>query len=197
VAFNGLAPLGCIPSQRVRSTDGKCLSHVNDYALEFNAAAKKLLDGLNAKLPGAQMGLADCYSVVMELIEHPEKNGNVLIDVSREYVNTHLLLLLLLSHGAYIPIVVVVAGFTTAHTSCCNVDTEVGGLCLPNTRPCSDRSAFVFWDAYHTSDAANKVIADRLWADMMSAGQGGASAPPRVGASSPAAAPSPSPSEDY
>lgn len=164
VAFNGLAPLGCIPSQRVRSTDGKCLSHVNDYALEFNAAAKKLLDGLNAKLPGAQMGLADCYSVVMELIEHPEKNG-----------------------------------FTTAHTSCCNVDTEVGGLCLPNTRPCSDRSAFVFWDAYHTSDAANKVIADRLWADMMSAGQGGASAPPRVGASSPAAAPSPSPSpsEDY
>jgi hypothetical protein len=84
VAFNGLAPLGCIPSQRVRSTDGKCLSHVNDYALEFNAAAKKLLDGLNAKLPGAQMGLADCYSVVMELIEHPEKNGNVLIDVSRE-----------------------------------------------------------------------------------------------------------------
>ena len=77
------------------------------------------------------------------------------------------------------------------------MDTEVGGLCLPNTRPCSDRSAFVFWDAYHTSDAANKVIADRLWADMMSAGQGGASAPARVGASSPAAAPSPSPSEDY
>ena len=44
----------------------------------------------------------------MELIEHPEKNGNVLIDVSHEctasplrrraYVNTHLLLL---SHGAY------------------------------------------------------------------------------------------------
>lgn len=162
VAFNGLPPLGCIPSQRVRSTDGKCLSHVNDYAVQFNAAAKKLLDGLNAKLPGAQMGLADCYSVVMELIEHPEENG-----------------------------------FTTAHTSCCNVDTEVGGLCLPNTRPCSDRSAFVFWDAYHTSDAANKVIADRLWADMTSAGHGSASATPHVAASSPDVAPSPSPSQDY
>jgi len=107
----------------------------------------------------------------------------------------------ILSHTAHIPIVVVVvvvvvAGFTTAHTSCCNVDTEVGGLCLPNTRPCSDRSAFVFWDAYHTSDAANKVIADRLWAGMMaSAGHGGgASAPPSVGASP---APAPFPSEDY
>lgn len=90
----------------------------------------------------------------------------------------------------------------TAHTSCCNVDTEVGGLCLPNTRPCSDRSAFVFWDAYHTSDAANKVIADRLWADMMSAARhrGALAPPPRVAASSPAAAPSPSPSpsqDDY
>ncbi|PAN08138.1 hypothetical protein PAHAL_1G390700 [Panicum hallii] len=162
VVFNGLAPLGCIPSQRVRSTDGKCLGKVNAYAVQFNAAAKKLLDGMNAKLPGAQMALADCYSVVMELIEHPDKHG-----------------------------------FTTAHTSCCNVDTEVGGLCLPNTRPCRDRSAFVFWDAYHTSDAANKVIADRLWAGMMaSAGHGGgASAPPSVGASSPA--PAPFPSEDY
>lgn len=102
------------------------------------------------------------------------------------------------SSSSFLTVRCVYAGFTTAHTSCCNVDTEVGGLCLPNTRPCSDRSAFVFWDAYHTSDAANKVIADRLWADMMSAaGQGGgASAPPRVGASSPAAAPSPSPSQD-
>jgi phospholipase/lecithinase/hemolysin len=205
VAFNGLPPLGCIPSQRVRSTDGKCLSHVNDYAVQFNAAAKKLLDGLNAKLPGAQMGLADCYSVVMELIEHPEENGNTcpasvhartasppLRRPARAYVNTRLFYFLP-SHG-----VIVVAGFTTAHTSCCNVDTEVGGLCLPNTRPCSDRSAFVFWDAYHTSDAANKVIADRLWADMTSAGHGGAaSATPQVAASSPDVAPSPSPSKDY
>ena len=31
---------------------------------------------LNAKLPGARMSLADCYSVVMELIEHPKKYGN-------------------------------------------------------------------------------------------------------------------------
>jgi len=75
--FSGLAPLGCIPSQRVHSTDGKCLGKVNAYAVQFNAAATKLLDGMNAKLPGAQMALADCYSVVMELIEHPEKHGNV------------------------------------------------------------------------------------------------------------------------
>ncbi|XP_015689203.1 GDSL esterase/lipase At5g37690-like [Oryza brachyantha] len=152
VVFNSLPPLGCIPSQRVHSGNGKCLDHVNAYAVEFNAAAKKLLDGMNAKLPGARMALADCYSVVMELIVHPEKHG-----------------------------------FTTAHTSCCNVDTTVGGLCLPNSRPCSDRKAFVFWDAYHTSDAANRVIADLLWDAMPSAGSGGAATPL-------AASPAPSPS---
>ncbi|BAS71247.1 Os01g0238400 [Oryza sativa Japonica Group] len=35
---------------------------------------------------------------------------------------------------------------------------------------CDDRTTFVFWDAYHTSDATNQVIADRLYADMVSAG---------------------------
>uniref|UniRef100_A0ACD5YTS2 Uncharacterized protein n=1 Tax=Avena sativa TaxID=4498 RepID=A0ACD5YTS2_AVESA len=155
VAFNGLPPLGCIPAQRVKSATGECLDHVNSYAVQFNAAAKKLLDGMNARLPGAQMALADCYSVVMELIQHPQKHG-----------------------------------FTTSDTSCCGVDTKVGGLCLPDSTPCRDRKAYVFWDAYHTSDAANRIIADRLWDDMTSA-----TAPaPRASAPGPAAAPAPSPS---
>lgn len=121
VWFTGLAPLGCIPSQRVLSDSGECLEDVNAYALQFNAAAKDLLVRLNAKLPGARMSLADCYSVVMELIEHPKKYG-----------------------------------FTTSHTSCCDVDTSVGGLCLPTADVCADRAEFVFWDAYHTSDAADR-----------------------------------------
>uniref|UniRef100_A0A453PHY6 GDSL esterase/lipase n=1 Tax=Aegilops tauschii subsp. strangulata TaxID=200361 RepID=A0A453PHY6_AEGTS len=37
-----------------------------------------------------------------------------------------------------------------------------------DSTPCRDRKAYVFWDAYHTSDAANRVIADRLSADSVS-----------------------------
>lgn len=155
VAFNGLPPLGCIPAQRVLSPTGECLAHVNRYAARFNAAAKKLLDGMNARLPGARMALADCYSVVMDLIEHPQKHG-----------------------------------FTTSDTSCCGVDSKVGGLCLPDSKPCSARDAFVFWDAYHTSDAANRVIADRLWADMHLAAPGPA---PRATAPGPGPATTPAP----
>lgn len=74
--FNGIGPLGCIPSQRVKSGNGQCLHRVNQYVKEFNAQVTKLLVALNAALPGAQMVLADSYPVVMELINHPEKYGN-------------------------------------------------------------------------------------------------------------------------
>ncbi|KAJ8471295.1 hypothetical protein OPV22_025638 [Ensete ventricosum] len=130
VVFHGLAPMGCIPSQRATAADGKCLGFVNDYVLQFNSRVKKLLVGLNSKLPGAQMAFADCYNVVLDLINHPEQYG-----------------------------------FKVSHTSCCNVDTTVGGLCLPNSRLCSDRKEYVFWDAYHPTDAANEVIANQLFAD--------------------------------
>jgi hypothetical protein len=74
--FSGLAPLGCIPSQRVLSDTGKdCLEEVNEYAVEFNAATAELVEGLNAKLPGARMVLTDTYSIVMDLIDHPYKYG--------------------------------------------------------------------------------------------------------------------------
>jgi hypothetical protein len=75
------------------------------------------------------------------------------------------------------------AGFKTSNTSCCHVDTTVGGLCLPTAQLCPDRKDFVFWDAYHTSDAANQIIADRLFADMVGSGDvvpGNATTAPRV-----------------
>ena len=59
----------------------------------------------------------------------------------------------------------------------------MGGLCLPTASVCDDRKDFVFWDAYHTSDAANQVIADRLFSEMVGSGAvvaGNATSPPRV-----------------
>ncbi|EEE54201.1 hypothetical protein OsJ_01041 [Oryza sativa Japonica Group] len=66
-------------SVAVTATECGCLDDVNGYAVQFNAAAKNLLEWLNAKLPGASISLADCYSIVMELIEHPQKYGLKLV----------------------------------------------------------------------------------------------------------------------
>lgn len=58
------------------------------------------------------------------------------------------------------------SGFKVSNTSCCNVDTSLGGLCLPNSKMCTNRNDYVFWDAFHPSDAANAVLADKLFSRL-------------------------------
>uniref|UniRef100_A0A0D3F3V9 Uncharacterized protein n=1 Tax=Oryza barthii TaxID=65489 RepID=A0A0D3F3V9_9ORYZ len=72
-------PCSTASSVAVTATEGGCLDDVNAYAVQFNTAAKNLLERLNTKLPDASMFLADCYSIVMELIEHPQKYGFKLV----------------------------------------------------------------------------------------------------------------------
>ncbi|KAF3783704.1 GDSL esterase/lipase [Nymphaea thermarum] len=146
IVYNGLGPMGCIPSQRVRTSTGECFESVNSLALKFNSALKAKTKELNSRLPDADFTVADIYSIVLDLIMNPATYG-----------------------------------FKYANTSCCNVDGTLGGLCLPNTRLCSSRHDYVFWDAYHPSDAANVVIAEKLFNDpdlQIGARANGYSAPP-------------------
>ncbi|PIN09776.1 Triacylglycerol lipase [Handroanthus impetiginosus] len=133
MVFHGLGPLGCIPSQRVKSSRRQCLSQVNQWVQQFNSKVNKLIANLNAHLPSSQLIFADTYQEVLDLIENPT---------------------------AY--------GFKVSNTSCCNVDTKLGGLCLPNSKLCSNRSDYVFWDAFHPSDAANVVLAQHFFNTIFS-----------------------------
>ncbi|CAK9175619.1 unnamed protein product [Ilex paraguariensis] len=134
MVFHSLGPLGCIPSQRVKSRRGQCLEQVNKWALQFNSRVQNLIAILNRNLPSAQIAFADTYQPVLDLINNPT---------------------------AY--------GFKVSNTSCCNVDTSIGGLCLPNSKLCKNRKDYVFWDAFHPSDAANAVLADRLFSTVFPA----------------------------
>ncbi|GAB4831584.1 hypothetical protein Ancab_005596 [Ancistrocladus abbreviatus] len=134
VVFHGMGPLGCIPSQRVKSRRGMCLQQVNQWAQQFNSQVYNLIVKLNRHLPAAEFAFADTYPVVLDLIINPQ---------------------------AY--------GFKVSNTSCCNVDTTIGGLCLPNSKLCRDRKDYVFWDAFHPSDAANAIIAEKLFSSLFSA----------------------------
>lgn len=131
IVFHGLGPLGCIPSQRVKSKQGQCLHRVNEWVLVFNARVQKLLASLNQRLPTAGFAFADTYQAVLDLIDNPTNYG-----------------------------------FKVSNTSCCNVDTSVGGLCLPNSKLCKNRHEYVFWDAFHPSDGANAILADKLFSSL-------------------------------
>eukprot|EP00253_Pinus_taeda_P034086 PITA_34086 len=73
--FTGLGPLGCIPLQRVLTTDGSCQQNLNEYAVKFNAATGNLIADLNSKLPGARFVFADGYTFFTKLIENPQAYG--------------------------------------------------------------------------------------------------------------------------
>ncbi|GLT28801.1 hypothetical protein SLA2020_037070 [Shorea laevis] len=133
VVYNGLGPLGCIPSQRVKSRKGQCLKRVNEWVLEFNSKVQNLVTSLNKRFPNAKFMFADTYPDVLDLIDNPT---------------------------AY--------GLKVSNTSCCTV-ASLGGLCLPNSKLCSNRDEYVFWDAFHPSDKANEVLAEKVFPRLFSA----------------------------
>ncbi|KAI4299598.1 hypothetical protein L6164_033041 [Bauhinia variegata] len=146
IVFHGLGPLGCIPSQRVKSRKGECLKRVNEWVMEFNSKVEKLLRTLNNRLPNAKLLLADTYPLVLDLINNPSTYG-----------------------------------FKVSNTSCCKVDTSIGGLCLPNSKICRNRTEYVFWDAFHPSDAANAVLAEKFFSGLFSSAPSAAPGPSHQG----------------
>lgn len=80
--FNGIGPLGCIPSQRVKSNHGTCLKQVNMWVQEFNSKVQKLVKNLNWNLPSAQITFADIYQSVLNLIENPTAYGKNIFNFS-------------------------------------------------------------------------------------------------------------------
>ncbi|CAH1421952.1 unnamed protein product [Lactuca virosa] len=55
-------------------------------------------------------------------------------------------------------------GFTVRDTACCGVGRNQGQMtCLPLQTPCFNRDQYVFWDAFHPTQAANAVLAQRAY----------------------------------
>ncbi|CAO2185172.1 unnamed protein product [Urochloa humidicola] len=55
-------------------------------------------------------------------------------------------------------------GFTVLDRGCCGVGRNNGQItCLPLQRPCDDRAAYIFWDAFHPTEAANRIYAAKAY----------------------------------
>ncbi|XP_022733791.1 GDSL esterase/lipase At5g41890 [Durio zibethinus] len=132
----GVGPLGCIPFVRAFKLlpSGKCSGEVNALIQRYNEKLKELLNRLNQEMgPEAIFVFGNSYHVFMNIIAN-----------YRQF------------------------GFENADEPCC------GGYFPPficfksrdaNTSAsalCEDRSKYVFWDAYHPTEAANLIIAKQL-----------------------------------
>ncbi|KAE8126178.1 hypothetical protein FH972_020922 [Carpinus fangiana] len=55
-------------------------------------------------------------------------------------------------------------GFSVADKGCCGIGRNQGQItCLPLSIPCLNRDKYVFWDAFHPTQAANQIIARRAY----------------------------------
>ncbi|EXB58276.1 GDSL esterase/lipase [Morus notabilis] len=55
-------------------------------------------------------------------------------------------------------------GFSNVNEGCCGVGRNNGQItCLPLQTPCANRNAYLFWDAFHPTEAGNAVVARRAY----------------------------------
>lgn len=56
------------------------------------------------------------------------------------------------------------AGFSVIDRGCCGIGRNRGQItCLPYAVPCSNRNQYMFWDAFHPTEAANAILAWRAY----------------------------------
>lgn len=57
-----------------------------------------------------------------------------------------------------------IAGLKVLDRGCCGIGRNQGQItCLPLAMPCMNRDEYVFWDAFHPTQAVNKIIAQRAY----------------------------------
>ncbi|CAN0891012.1 GDSL esterase/lipase At1g71250 [Linum grandiflorum] len=55
-------------------------------------------------------------------------------------------------------------GFSVVDRGCCGIGRNQGQItCLPYAIPCTNRNAFVFWDAFHPTQSVNSILAQRAF----------------------------------
>ncbi|XP_010273430.2 PREDICTED: GDSL esterase/lipase At4g18970-like [Nelumbo nucifera] len=55
-------------------------------------------------------------------------------------------------------------GFTVTNTGCCGMGQNNGQItCLPLQTPCQNRNQYLFWDAFHPTEAANVIVGGRSY----------------------------------
>ncbi|KAF9589764.1 hypothetical protein IFM89_028673 [Coptis chinensis] len=60
-------------------------------------------------------------------------------------------------------------GFTVTNAGCCGVGRNNGQItCLPFQTPCRNRNQYVFWDAFHPTEAANFIVGRRSYSAQSS-----------------------------
>ncbi|KAE8709815.1 putative zinc finger protein [Hibiscus syriacus] len=130
-------PLGCYPMLKTRRNGSSCIEALNQAATLFNDGLKSLIDVAKSDMQNSSLVFVNSYKIISDIIENPSTKG-----------------------------------FKDANNECCEVvpSAQLGGsgtLCMPGGKICSDRSAHVFFDGLHPTEAVNVEIATKAFTSYL------------------------------
>ncbi|KAI9119735.1 hypothetical protein K1719_009124 [Acacia pycnantha] len=136
IAFQNVGALGCTPSNRATTTNpsGRCVEFLLAMARRHNRALSVALHKLERRLPGFKYSIFDYYNAILDMGNNPSKYG--------------------LKEGK---------------SACCGSGAYRGSGCgggfsgNDTFEVCSNPSEYVWFDGGHTTDSANKRLAELIW----------------------------------
>ncbi|CAL5398782.1 unnamed protein product [Camellia sinensis] len=129
----GIGPLGCIPNQLATG----------------QALPGRCVDYVNQILGSFNEGLRSLVTIFNNGTTHP---GAIFV-----YGNTYGIFGDILNNPA-------AYGFNIVDRACCGIGRNQGQItCLPFAVPCSNRSQYVFWDAFHPTQSTTAILAQRAY----------------------------------
>lgn len=166
--MTGVGQIGCIPYQLARydgNVNGnRCNEEINSAISLFNTGLKRVVDRFNrGLLPGARFVYLDSFQSSQDLAENARTYGRGVACVSilhctnqTEFWEIYAFFFWLCVCNA--------TGFDVVDEGCCGVGRNNGQItCLPLQMPCDERGKYLFWDAFHPTEAANIVLAKKAY----------------------------------
>lgn len=152
--MTGTGPLGCVPAELAqRSRNGQCSPELQRAAGLFNPQLTQMLLALNSELGSNVFIAANTQLTHYDFINNPQAFG---ISHSLTHPTSHKVVLNLLVFNLS-------TGFVTSKVACCGQGPYNGiGLCTPLSNLCPNRDLYAFWDPFHPSERANRIIVQQI-----------------------------------
>ncbi|KAL5982883.1 hypothetical protein ACLOJK_016962 [Asimina triloba] len=140
IAVTAVGQIGCIPYELAR-LENTSNTNRNGNGSRCNEAMNKAISQFNSGL----RRMVDRF------------NGGQLPGAKFVYVDSYHSLNDIVANAASY-------GFKVVDQGCCGVGKNNGQItCLPLQQPCNNRQTYVFWDAFHPTEAANIIIATKAY----------------------------------
>lgn len=167
VAVIGVGQVGCSPSELAMSSanGSACVTRINNAIVLFNNKIRSLVDDFNKNLSGAKFTYINGFGIFGDVLQNARSNGN------NPTLNTRYCSNLSGEEEQVILIFMwgYISGFTVTNRGCCGVGRNNGQItCLPLQTPCPNRRQYIFWDAFHPTEAFNEIFARRSYSSQSS-----------------------------